>query len=420
MKRANLVAGVAVLAVACLAIESKSHGAEPLPTIEPAVEPAVEPTTQPTTKPADRLAIARKKTLDQYKKILDCYMHSNFAELKVEMSRMRSIAMLPLSAKRDLAYIRRMIPEYRPPWWKHCRSASSVSFRAKIWGRPFVANFMPTQPQSRRRGVQIVNNKIQVVAQWQPHMIDNPQPISGALAVAHELTKGHVGEAIVWYELGRNYVPTFIPVKQAVFLYQKQATMFSHVQEFLAGMSSLYHSSPKARLASLFMQIDPLKKNEDGSAYTRAGHAVGAIILARVLMEPGQWPGFKLPTEVPKTMAEHSTILYVYNHVDSEWSLAEDKALRDLAKIFILTRGKTILKSKGVIVLPNKLPMKLMATHDREAQRMRDAWVAEKLKSIIEESSKAKDKAKDKGASGKKPPSGKKQRAGKLPTGMRT
>jgi len=404
MKRATFVAAVAFFAVTTLGIESKSHAAEPLPTIQPDIEPA----TEPTTKPASRLAIAKKKALDQYKKVLDCYMHSNFTELKVEMSKIRSIAMLPTSAKRDLVYIRRMIPEYRPPWWKHCRSASSVSFRAKIWGRPFVANFMPTQPQGKRQAVQLVNNKIQVVAQWQPHMIDNPQPITGGLAVAHELTRGHVGEAIVWYELGRNYVPTFLPVKQAVFLYQKQATMFSHVQEFLAGLSSLYHSSPKARLASLFMQIDPLNKNEGGSAYTRAGHAVGAMILARVLTEPDQWPGFKLPTEVPKTMVEHSTILYMYNHIDPEWSLAEDKALRNLARQFVLTRGKAILKSKGTIVLPNKLSMKLMATHDREAQVLRNAWVAKELESIIEASKKAKDKGKDKdkgkAASGKKSP----------------
>ncbi|MDP6546442.1 MAG: hypothetical protein QGH60_20880 [Phycisphaerae bacterium] len=397
MKRATLVATVMVLAVASFAIQ-KSSAAEPAPA------------TQPTTKPASPLAIAKQKALEQYKKILNCYMHSDFIALKVEMARMRSAAMLPKADKSDLAYIRRMIPEYRPIWWKHCRSASNISFRAKIWGRPFVANFMPTQPQSKRQAVQLVNNKIQVIAQWQPHRIDNPQPITGALAVAHELTQGHVGEAIVWYELGRNYVPTFLPVKQAVFLYQKEATMFSHVQEFLAGMSSLYHSSPKARLASLFIQIDSLKKNEGGSAYTRAGHAVGAMILARVLTEPDQWPAFKLPTEVPKTMVEITTILHIYNRIDPEWSLAEDKSLRDFAGKFILTRGKSILKSKGTIVLPSKLSMKLMATHDRQSQALRDAWVAKKLKAIIEadKKDKAKDKDKDKAAPGKRTRPGKK------------
>ena len=388
MKRATFVAAVVVLAVATLATLAGPPAAES------------SPTTGPASKPASPLALAKQKAIEQYKKILDCYMHSNFAGLKIEMDRMRSTALLTAPAKIDLAYIRRMIPEYRPPWWKNCRSASSVSFRAKIWGRPFVANFMPTQPQSKRQAVQLVNNKIQVVAQWQPHMVDNPQPLPGALAEAHGLNRGHVGEAIVWYELGRNYVPTFIPVKQAVFLYQKQATMFAHVQEFLAGMSSLYHSSPKARLASLFIQIESLKKNEDGSAYTRAGHAVGAMILARVLMEPEKWPGFKLPTKVPETMVEHSTIIYVYNRIDPAWSLAEDKALRDLAMKFVLTRGKTILNSKGTIVLPNKLSMSLMATHDRQFQILRDAWVAEKLKSFIEASSKAK------AASGEKSPSG--------------
>ncbi|MDP6637441.1 MAG: hypothetical protein QGG42_21290 [Phycisphaerae bacterium] len=380
MRKVTLVLVVVVLAAGTLATWSEPVEARPSPVARKA----------PATKPARTLTPIQQKALDRYNKIVDCYMHSDFDGLKVELAAMRLTSKLPVSARSDLAYIRRMIPEYRPAWWKNCRSASSVSFRARIWGRPFIANYTPAQPQSKREAVKLVNNRIQIIAQWQPHMVDNPQPVSGALAKAHGLKSAHVGEAVVWYELGRNYVPTFIPVKQAVFLYQKHGTMFSHVQEFLAGMSSLHHSSPKARLASLFIQIDTLKKNEAGSAYTRASHAVGAIILAKILMAPEKWPGFKLPTKVPKATAELSTIQYVYNRIDPKWSLAEDKALRDMARKFVLANGKTILTSNGTIMLPNKLPMNLMAANDRQAQALRDAWVAAKLTTIIKASGKGK------------------------------
>jgi len=358
---------------------------------KPAAPKPVTKPAKPDGQKADQgLSPIQKKAIDQYEKVIDCYMHSDFDGLKVELAAMRLVSKLSPSARRNLAYIRKTIPEYRPIWWKNCRSASNISFRAKIWGRPFVANYMPTQPNGKRETVKLVKNRIQIVAQWQPHMVDDPQPVEGALAKAHELRRRHIGESLVWYELGRNYVPTFLPVKQAVFLYEKESAMFSHVQEFLAGMSSLYHSSPKARLASLFLQIDPLKKNHAGSACTRSGHAIGAIILARVLSEPKKWPGFKLPTKVPKALAELNTIIYMYDRIDPKWSIDEDKNLREMARKFVLSNGRTILSSRGSLLLPNKLRMNLMAASDRQTQLARDAWVAAKLKAIIKASGKEK------------------------------
>jgi hypothetical protein len=79
MKRATLVAVVAVLAVVILSTGAESFAAEPLPTIEPVVEPATQPASQPTTKPASPLAIAKQKALEQYRKVLDRYMSSDFA-----------------------------------------------------------------------------------------------------------------------------------------------------------------------------------------------------------------------------------------------------------------------------------------------------------------------------------------------------
>ena len=113
MKRATLTALMVILAAPALAACAKPPDGK--------------------SPPARLLTPDKQKALDQYKKILDCYMHSDFAGLKVEMARMGSTAKLPQSARSDITYIRKMIPEYRPTWWKNCRNASNVSFRAKIW-----------------------------------------------------------------------------------------------------------------------------------------------------------------------------------------------------------------------------------------------------------------------------------------------
>jgi len=186
-------------------------------------------------------------------------------------------------------------------------------------------------------------------------------------------------------------LPTFppvhtlrLPVRAVIELYVDHCQLFSHVQEFYADLTSLYHSSPKARLATLMMRLDELGDYMRSEAHTRASHAIGAILLAEWLEHPEDWPSIHFPPKVPADDVEVQTLVYIYEHIDPNWTLNEDRALRDLVGKFIRTRGQSVLTRKGTVPLGNRLEMRIMAADDREAQSQRDAWVKEQLQKVID------------------------------------
>jgi hypothetical protein len=222
-----------------------------------------------------------------------------------------------------------------------------------------------------------------VIVSWKPNLVDSPHPAEGSLAELHEIRKGDLGEVVVWHELGHNYITVFLPLRHAITLYNEHFMLFSHLQEFYADITALYHSSPKARLTTLFLRTDALQWYRESEPHTRGAHAIGSIILATVLENPKAWPSFRLPGKVPQENIELNTIRYLYDHIDTDYSLEEDRALRDMINDWIRRHGEEALRRKGEIILPNKLSMMIMAGDDRKAQSERDAWVADKLKEAI-------------------------------------
>jgi hypothetical protein len=117
--------------------------------------------------------------------------------------------------------------------------------------------------------------------------------------------------------------------------------------------------------------------------HTRAAHAIGSLLLSHILADPARWPNFRLPTEVPKQDIERNAILYVYKHVAPGYTLAEDRALRELVGQFIRKQGGSVLRKKGLLELPSGLEFKLLTSEDRTNQPKRDAWVKARLEKAI-------------------------------------
>jgi len=374
----------------CVFLSGAVWAAEPAKEAENSATPEGETESK---KPADPKAAARdeakKLAQEQYEKCLNCYLYGRFRELGAEMKRVRSMMFtLPVGARKDLAYIRKVAPEHRPRWWKSCRKSSNVSFKARIWGRQFMANYEPdnmvgSQRLYLRRRSRTGPVKVTIIVSWRPSWVDNPKAAKGYLAERHEMTRGDVAEAIVWHELGHNYITKFLPSKQVWELLVDHRMLFDHLQEFYADMTTLYHSSPRARLVVMMMRLNELYGYDDAEPHTRAAHAIGSLILANVLANPDKWPSIHFPPEVPEEEVERNTLIYVYENIDPAWTLAEDKAMRDMAKKFIMVNGEKVLRSKGRIRLPNKLSFKIMTGDDHELQPKRDTWVADKLKAII-------------------------------------
>ena len=333
---------------------------------------------------ADPKSNAKAEAMAQYKRILECYKSGTLDEVTNEIRKItRQKHFLPRTAQSDLAYIPRTLKAYRPLWWKNMRSSSNVSFKATLWGRTLTANFMPSEMLGGMRPVEIRNGKLMVIVSWRPSMIDNPKPAKGYLAERHKLTKAAIGEAIGWHELGHNYISYFLPLKHVMELYENHERLYYHLQEFYADMTSLYHCSPGGRMALLFTRVDGLERYDESGEHDRAAHAIGALILANVMAYPNKWPSFHFPPKVPDKEIELNTIFYLYEQIDPNWTINEDKAFRLIVQKFISTYGSKVLRMKGMVTLPNRLSFMLMVSDDRTHQKKRDAWVQKKLESLI-------------------------------------
>jgi opacity protein-like surface antigen len=322
---------------------------------------------------------------ESYSKILAAYMKSDWdvmnEELKVSG---KHTAFLTPAQRGDISYIRTTAPEYRPSWWAEGKKTSNVSFGAKIWGKTFTANYMPSEEFGMEMPVGEKNGQLLVVVSWKPSLLDNPKEVQVYLGKSWGLTRGDLGESMMWHELGHNYISLSLTLAQVKDLYENHSLLYSHLQEFYADMTSLYHCSPHARLVTLMIRIDSIDMDSEDEAHTRAGRAIGSLLLSTFLAEPAKWPSIHFPAAVPDKEIERKTMLYVYQHLDPAWSLAEDKALRELVQKFIMTKGDSVLRSRGEVPLANNLSYKLMVSEDRDLQKKRDTWVAAQLKKAID------------------------------------
>ena len=326
----------------------------------------------------------QKKELQEWcERVKDNYMFSRNEELAEDMAFYRRYRYKLSGAQgKEMSYLHKASKLHRPSWWSKCRSSSNISFPATIWGRKFTANYMPTHSVGYQ-AARLWRGRIQIVVSWRPSMVDNPEEAGGALAKKHKLTKGHLQEAIVWHELGHNYITYFLPVKHGIALYRNHYMLFEKLQEFYADMTAIYHSSPRARLAAMFLRLSLFGDYDDTESHNRAAHAIGSLILSRILSEPAKWPSIHFPPKVPDKYVERTTIEYVYRHIDPKWTLEEDRALREFIHRFIMKKGQSVLRRRGALPLDNKLSFRLMVGEDRNLQKKRDEWIAEKLKGIM-------------------------------------
>jgi hypothetical protein len=293
--------------------------------------------------------------------------------------------------KGDVSYMRRTAAEFRPTWWKNCKSSTSVSFPAVIWGKTITANYMPTSMLGAQQLVYDPDTqKFHVVVTWQPHMVDSLRPLGGDAAKTHQMREGDQAEAIIWHELGHNYITVGFSTDQIVELYTKYEILFRSLQEFYADMSALYHCSPPGRKVTMMLRISEMFEDSALESHTRGARGIGSYMLATVLTEPEKWPSFHLPTAVPETDVERRTILYMYEHIDPHYTLDEDRNLREMVGNLVMKQGGNIFRTKGTIPLPSKLQYKITTSEDRDLQIQRDKWVAEMLKKAIDSGAVAK------------------------------
>jgi hypothetical protein len=286
--------------------------------------------------------------------------------------------------REHLVEIRRRADDVRPDWWENAKSPSNISFRASMWGKSFTANYYPSEMMGVQAPIGMRGNRLIIIVSWRPSYVDNPRPLGGWLAEKHGLTRGDLGEVIVWHELGHNYISMHLSARDNLTLYRNHRLLYSHVQEFYADLTALRHASAGAARTALMFRLRELTHYEGRAPHTRAAHALGALMLTEWLEHPDDWPMVHFPPEVPEQQVELNAIRYIYQHFEPEWSVGEYFRLHDFLDHWVRRHGDRVLRGRGHVRLPNGLEMHLIEPRDREAQAERDAWVAAKLRSIID------------------------------------
>ena len=348
--------------------------------------------------PEQRLERLTQESRAQYAELTEAYFNGDQERVN-ELTRRLRLArnLLEPDQYRDVMTIARSKQEFRPKWWSRLDNTSPTSFEAEIWGRPFIANYLP----SDQLGVQAVIPEVEwvrtrggyeqqitglkVLVTWQPHHIGSQDPADGALAKELGLTRGDLAEVIVWHELGHNYLTVNLPVKHVVELYTQYALLYAHLQEFFADLTAIYHATPRAKRAAMLFRLNEFDHYVENEPHTRAALMIGSMFLAEVMTHPNDWPSIHFPPAVPESNVEMETIKYVYENWDPDWSVSEAIALGEWAETFVKKKGDRTFKSKGEAELASGLTFNLMSVEDRPNQEKRDAWVARKLEELIRE-----------------------------------
>jgi hypothetical protein len=286
--------------------------------------------------------------------------------------------------------------DWPPEWWEQTKSASATRMQATLWGDDIEVVYKPSRNvgfQRVRPETDIVEQNgrpvrrivdLELMATWKPALVNDPDLAGGKLSEMRGVKRKHLAESIIWHELGHAYVAESLPVRHAVQLYTKHRLLFTHLQEFYADMTTLAHASPPAQRPTLWIRLQGLDYYNEEVPHTRAAHGIGALLLADMLRQPKKWPSVHFPPKVPEQQVELNTIIYVYEHWEKDWTLQESQRLRQITKNYMLNQGKATLQRKGVIKLSNGLSFALTIAQDREHQQKRDAWVAQRLKKLID------------------------------------
>jgi len=327
--------------------------------------------------PAER----REGAARLYTALVDRYMHAEWSRLDDLLEQAPTHRRyLPYAQQQDVEYIRAARKLHRPAWWPQTKSRRPTRFQAWIWTREFTANYYPTSLLGMQAvvGKDDQTGKLKILVTWDPRRVDDPRTRRKGFLAAHRMTEGSFGESIVWHELGHNYVSEALPADQVMTLFEHHRELFAVLQEFYADITALYHCSPQGRKATFLVRVPGLLKNNPRDPHVRAAHGIGAFLLARVLMEPEKWPSFRLPKRLPPKDPERYAILHMYTRLAPSYTLAEDRALRNLFGRFLRSRGASVLKSGGTVTLPNRLLWKALPDEDAAHQARRDAWVRDR------------------------------------------
>ncbi|MFI5380406.1 MAG: hypothetical protein ACHRHE_14000 [Tepidisphaerales bacterium] len=307
-----------------------------------------------------------------YDKIVQQYMSGKWDDLEQELKTSSAeIGTLPAALKQDVTYIRLTLAECRPPWWKQCKAGQKPSIKSTLWGRNIDFAFDP----AGKGGVQVQFNgpRRDVTVSWSTADMDNPDHAE------HGYSKGELNSLSVAATLGMGQYYAILPLESFVNLNEQQNLQLSRCFDFRGNITGVYYGSPRARQWGFWLYMAGYMEKYQKMPTINGRKAVGALFVNEVVANPKKYPSIKLPNTLDVEGAEEKLALKLKDWIEKrQWTLAEDRSLRDAAKAFA-TANDAVLKQGGNVTFANKLVMSLDPDADVALRSKRDAWVKAKF-----------------------------------------
>lgn len=332
-----------------------------------------------------------REAQDRYDRIVQSYLKNRWEDLKEALKAPpKDLSGMTRQQRDDLVYVRKAYAECRPPWWDQSKSSGKFAFRPVLWGKTFTVTFDPTDEPGFH--MQTRSGKLELSITWDALELDSTDPPKDHTMTGHGTKQGDMADMSLWINLSTAALMASFSMEtlSAVFSNEQDKATFQRYQLFHGQLAALYHSSPRARHAGMVIYFSGFMKKYGTGATAGTRRAIGSMFLADLLADPSRWPSIHLPSSLPPDNAEGALAEHCIGQIDRNWTLAEDRALRDAALAFYKANvGKQVLKT-GKITLPNKLAAMLEPDKDGPFKTQRDAWVMKHFEAAKAQPGKAK------------------------------
>ncbi|MGA2501230.1 MAG: hypothetical protein ABSH20_26120 [Tepidisphaeraceae bacterium] len=314
--------------------------------------------------PASRPAI--------YDRIVQEYMSGKWDDLDQDLkASVAEINALPAALKLDVTYIRQTVAECRPLWWKQCKAGQKTPIRSSLWGRNLDLTFDP----AGKGGVQVefIGARRFVTVSWPTAEMDNPDHAE------HGYSKGELNNLSISATLGMAQYWAILPLDSIANLNEQQNLLLNRCFDLRGNITGVYYGSPRARQWGFWLYMAGYMEKYQKMPTVNGRKAVGALFVNEVVANSQKYPSIKLPNTLDADGAEEKLALKLKDWIEKrQWTLAEDRLLRDAAKTFAMA-NEGVLKQGGIVTFANKLVMSLDPAADGALRGKRDAWVKAKF-----------------------------------------
>jgi hypothetical protein len=307
-----------------------------------------------------------------YSQIIQEYLAGDWDTLESDLAQhAKNLPELSKEQQADVAYIRQVLTDCHPPWWKQVKTGQQTAIHATIWQHPVNMTF-ENGPAFNIK-LTSVGSRISITAIWSAADMDNSAPAE------HGFSKGELTNGGVWALIEQAQIWTAMTPERVNRMNAAEKIQFNHYSAFRGNVAGAYYGTPRARQWIGFLSLDAYAGGHTREESFIVRKPFGAMLIAEVASHPEKYPSLNLGQAGARGGSENleqrlaNVLLGQFER--RKLTFAEDRALRDAIKAFATTNGTNAYTS-GKVTFANKLLMALDPANDGALSSLRDAWLA--------------------------------------------